>query len=191
MVRRPPAASRPGIPSLRWTKTSRPSSVRWFAVGWTGTRRGRWAGRRCWRCGAGRPTTASCGAQRWPSSPPGSQVRCARGKLPGHVAPARLHRDQAPLRENQRRELPPVDAAGVESGGHRLLLQPPDGVVAEDDALRALPDRRPGMALDLLRGGAVLADAAQGEEVLALLLLDRDAGHHAAVDHHRVRLAGL
>jgi hypothetical protein len=63
------------------------------------------------------------------------------------------------------------------------LLQPPDGVVAEHQALGTAPQLGPGRPGQLLGRPAVLADAAQAQQVLGILLFERNAGHRPAVHH--------
>ena len=107
----------------------------------------------------------------------------------GRVGARRRHRDQLAGRQHQRGELAAVDAAGVEPGREGVSLQPANGVVPEHDVLRPPPERGPGRAVDPLRRLALGGDAAQVEQVVARLLLERNPRHETAV-HHQMAAGG-
>src|SRR5690606_7230010 len=95
----------------------------------------------------------------------------------GDVGAFGRNADELPLRKEECGELPPIGATGVQAGGEGAPLQAADGVVSEDHVFGALPPLGPGLSLvHPLAGGPIAAEAAHGEDVLARLRLERDAG---------------
>mmetsp|Transcript_38657 Transcript_38657/g.84313 ORF Transcript_38657/g.84313 Transcript_38657/m.84313 type:complete len:200 (-) Transcript_38657:302-901(-) len=149
-------------------------------------------GRNCTRTGRARTPYHERGGRSQEAPGPSRLLRPA--VLRNFMYPQGWHLDDAPLLQvvrihDEGREVLAVAAAGVQAGAEGTLLQPPSGIVPEDDVLGTLPDACPRHAA--LRLGLeprpppvrLGLQVAEPEEVAEGLAREREARHHAGMHH--------